>query len=231
MSAVSVHDVSRVFTSTAGEVEALKDVHLDVEVGTMAAIRGRSGSGKTTLLNLVGALDRPTSGTVTVLGTRIDELGPAAAARWRAASLGYVFQAHALMPSMTAYENVELVLRIAGVTRAERHRRTLECLGDVGLADRVDHRPAELSGGQRQRVAVARAIAPGTDLLIADEPTAGLDSASATEVFELLRTLVDDRGLTIVMATHDPLSDEYVDAATHLERGRLVVDDLPGHDH
>ena len=227
MIAVSVHNVSRVFHGAVGEVEALRDVHLEVESGTMAAIRGRSGSGKTTLLNLIGALDRPTSGAVTVLGTRIDGFSPSAAARWRADTVGYVFQAHALMPSMTAYENVDLVLRIAGLGRKDRHRRTLECLASVGLTDRVDHRPAELSGGQRQRVAVARAIAPGTDLVIADEPTAGLDSATAIEVLELLRGLVDDHGLTIVMATHDPLSDDFVDAATHLELGRLVVDELP----
>lgn len=229
MSVISVRAVSRVFEGPAGPVEALREIDLDVDAGTMAAVRGRSGSGKTTLLNLVGALDRPSSGTVTVLGSRLDEMSAAAAARWRADNLGYVFQAHALMPSMTAYENVELVLRITGLGKKERDQRTLQCLSDVGLSDRIDHRPAELSGGQRQRVAVARAIAPGTDLLIADEPTAGLDSASAIEVFELLRNLVDERGLTIAMATHDPLSDEFVDSATHLERGRLVVDELPPH--
>lgn len=229
MSVISVRAVSRVFEGPAGPVEALREIDLDVDAGTMAAVRGRSGSGKTTLLNLVGALDRPSSGTVTVLGSRLDEMSAAAAARWRADNLGYVFQAHALMPSMTAYENVELVLRIIGLGKKERDQRTLQCLSDVGLSDRIDHRPAELSGGQRQRVAVARAIAPGTDLLIADEPTAGLDSASAIEVFELLRNLVDERGLTIAMATHDPLSDEFVDSATHLERGRLVVDELPPH--
>lgn len=231
MSAITVRSASRVFDGPVGPVQALRDVDLDVATGTMAAVRGRSGSGKTTLLNLVGALDHPTSGTVTVLGTRLDQMSAAAAAQWRAENLGYVFQAHALMPSMSAFENVELVLRIIGLGRKERNERTLQCLADVGLSDRVDHRPAELSGGQRQRVAVARAIAPGTDLLIADEPTAGLDSASAAEVFELLRGLVDERGLTIAMATHDPLSDEFVDSATHLERGRLVVDELPPHPH
>lgn len=226
MTAISVRGVSRAFDGPVGTVEALRNVDLGVSAGTMAAIRGRSGSGKTTLLNLIGALDRPTSGSVTVLGTRVDQLSTTDAAAWRTETLGFVFQAHALMPSMTAYENVELALRIRGVSRKARRDRTLDSLSAVGLSERVDHRPGALSGGQRQRVAVARAIAPGADLLIADEPTAGLDSATAVDVFELLRSLVDDRGITIVMATHDPLSDGFVDSATHLEKGRLIIDEL-----
>ena len=222
--AVEVEGVSRIFEGPEGPVVALSDIDLRVDHASMAAIRGRSGSGKTTLLNLIGALDTPTSGTVRVNGQRIDTLGPGAAARWRAVTIGCVFQAHALMPSMTALENVDLVLRISGIERGERIERAHSCLEQVGLADRMHHRPAELSGGQRQRVAVARAMASGNTLLIADEPTAGLDSQTATGVFTLLRSLVDSESITIVMATHDPLSSDFVDSAMHLERGTLVVD-------
>lgn len=224
--AVEARGIVRIFDGPDGPVSALTGVDLTVGTGTMFAVRGRSGSGKTTLLNLIGALDTPTEGSITVLGQRVDELGLASSAQWRAQNLGFVFQAHALMPSMTAHENVELVLRIAGMRRKERMDRATECLEDVGLSDRMHHRPAELSGGQRQRVAVARAIAPGNQLIIADEPTAGLDSAAATEVLELLRAMVDTKDITVLMATHDPLSGDFVHAATHLERGVLVEDRL-----
>lgn len=223
---VSVRGAGRVYDGPEGPVAALDGVDLSVSPGTMVAVRGRSGSGKTTLLNLVGALDHPTSGEIEVLGERVDRLAPGAAAAWRAHNLGFVFQAHALMPVMTALENVDLGLRISGVDRRTARQRARESLQRVGLGDRLDHRPSELSGGQQQRVAVARAIATGNPLLLADEPTAGLDSTAATGVFELLRSLVDETGLTILMATHDPLTDEFVDAATHIESGRLVEDRL-----
>lgn len=222
--AVEVRHAERVYDGPEGPVVALGGVDLVVEPATMVAVQGRSGSGKTTLLNLVGALDQPTAGEVLVFGRRIDNLAPGAAASWRAQTLGFVFQAHALMPAMTALENVDLGLRIAGTDRREADRRARESLEQVGLGDRFNHRPAELSGGQQQRVAVARAIATGNRLLLADEPTAGLDSSAAGDVFAMLRSLVDDSGITILMATHDPLTDEYVDAATHLEGGRLMVD-------
>jgi putative ABC transport system ATP-binding protein len=222
--AVEVHAVERVYDGPEGPVIALSGVDLTVAPGTMVAVRGRSGSGKTTLLNLVGALDQPTAGEVHVFGRRIDQLTPGAAASWRAETLGFVFQAHALMPAMSALENVDLGLRIAKTERKEAERLARESLERVGLGDRLDHRPSELSGGQQQRVAVARAIATGNRLVLADEPTAGLDSSAASEVFGLFRSLVDDSGITILMATHDPLTEEYVDAATHLEGGRLVVD-------
>ncbi len=224
--AVAATGARRVFASPAGDVVALDGADLRVEAGTVAAVRGRSGSGKTTLLNLVGALDSPTSGEIRVFGERIDHLGPGAAARWRAQRLGFVFQAHALMPSMTAVENVELGLRIAGHRRPGRDEAAAAALERVGLGNRIHHRPAQLSGGQRQRVAVARALAPGNRLILADEPTAGLDSEAATGVFTLLRSLVDETGVTILMATHDPLADTVVDAAFHLERGVLVADRL-----
>jgi ABC-type lipoprotein export system ATPase subunit len=222
--AVDVRSAERVYDGPEGPVTALSGVNLAVTAGTMVAVRGRSGSGKTTLLNLVGALDQPTAGEILVFGRRVDELAPGTAASWRAENLGFVFQAHALMPAMSALENVDLGLRIAKTDRREAARRARESLERVGLGDRIHHRPSELSGGQQQRVAVARAIATGNPLLLADEPTAGLDSSAASEVFALLRSLVDESGITILMATHDPLTDEYVDAATHLEGGRLMID-------
>jgi putative ABC transport system ATP-binding protein len=226
--AVDARHVRRVFAGPDGPVVALADVDLAVRHGTMVAVRGRSGSGKTTLLNLIGALDRPTSGEIIVLGERVTGLGPEEAAQWRAGNLGFVFQAHALMPMMSALENVDLALRIAGVDRKARRQLARRHLAEVGLGARAHHRPSELSGGERQRVAVARAVAAGNRLIIADEPTAGLDSAAAASVFELLRSLVDERGITVVLATHDPLTDAYVDGATHLERGVLTSDPISG---
>jgi putative ABC transport system ATP-binding protein len=219
--AVEVRNIRRVYEGPEGPVAALDGLDLVVHRGEMVAVMGRSGSGKTTLLNLVGGLDQPTAGEVSVFGKRIDRLGTAATARWRSRNLGFVFQAHGLMPGMSALENVDLGLRITGVKRRRRRALARDCLERVGLADRLHHRPAELSGGQRQRAAIARAIAPGNRLLLADEPTAGLDSATAAEVFDLLRSLVDESGITVLLATHDPLTEDYVDAATHLDQGVL----------
>lgn len=220
--AVDAVSVKRVFSGPAEDVVALDAVDLAVPVGAMHAVMGRSGSGKTTLLNLVGALDRPTAGAITVFGQRVDGLNGSAAARWRSRSLGFVFQAQALMASMTALENVELAMRIAGHSRLTSHDRSREALERVGLSDRLDHRPAQLSGGQRQRVAVARAIAPGNRLLLADEPTAGLDTSASADVFTLLRSLVDGSDLTVLMATHDPLTPDFVDSAVELRHGVLA---------
>lgn len=220
--AVEVISVRREFSGVAEPVVALDGVDLAVSQGAICAVMGRSGSGKTTLLNLVGALDQPTSGRVEVFGERIDRLGSSAAATWRRTNLGFVFQSHALMPSMSAVENVELAMRIAGHSRAASAQGSREALRSVGLGDRMDHRPAQLSGGQRQRVAVARAVAPGARLLLADEPTAGLDTTASAEIFRLLRSLVDASGLTVLMATHDPLTHDFADHAVQLNSGAIA---------
>lgn len=218
---IGTRDLARVYATPAGDVLALHPITLAVAPGSIVAVTGRSGSGKTTLLNLLGALDRPTSGEVVVCGEHVDRLAPAAAARWRARTVGFVFQNPGLMSTMSAAENVELGLRIAGVPdRADRRRRTTAALEHVGLADRAGHRPAELSGGQRQRVAIARAIASEHPLILADEPTAGLDSATAEGIFRLLRGLARG-GTTIVMATHDPLATDHVDRAVDLSAADL----------
>lgn len=220
--AVEVTAVRREFSGVAERVVALDGLDLVVSEGAMCAVMGRSGSGKTTLLNLVGALDRPTSGRVVVFGERVDRLDGSTAAAWRRANLGFVFQSHALMPSMSAIENVELAMRIAGHSRTAAVEGSRKALRSVGLGDRMDHRPAQLSGGQRQRVAVARAIAPGARLLLADEPTAGLDTTASAGIFGLLRSLVDASGITVLMATHDPLTPEFVDSAFQLSNGTVA---------
>ncbi len=224
--AIETVEICRTYDGPDGPIHALKGVNLVVPVGHMVAVKGRSGSGKTTLLNIIGGLDHPTSGEVRVFGERVDRMGPGAAARWRAENLGFVFQTHGLMPTMSAFENVELAVRLAGKKRKERTTLATEHLDRVGLASRMNHRPTELSGGQRQRAAVARALASGNKLIIADEPTAGLDTATSTEVFQLLRSLVHDSGITILMATHDPVADDFMDTTSHLELGSLVIEKL-----
>lgn len=220
--AVEVIAVRREFSGAAERVVALDGVDLTVSQGAICAVMGRSGSGKTTLLNLVGALDRPTSGRVEVFGERVDRFDSSTAAGWRRSTLGFVFQSHALMPSMSAFENVELAMRIAGHSRSAAAAGSGEALRSVGLGDRMDHRPGQLSGGQRQRVAVARAVASGARLLLADEPTAGLDTTASSEVFTLLRSLVDASGITVLMATHDPLTSDFVDNAVELRDGSVA---------
>jgi len=184
---------------------------------------GPSGSGKTTLLNLIGGLDRPTAGSLTVDAQRIDQLGGGALARWRAASVGFVFQFYNLLPVLSAQRNVELPLLLTDLPAAERRRRALIALTLVGLRDRARHRPRELSGGQEQRVAIARAIVSDPLLLVCDEPTGDLDRATAAEVLGLLQTLNREHGKTIVMVTHDPKAAEYAGRRIHLDKGTLTA--------
>jgi putative ABC transport system ATP-binding protein len=183
---------------------------------------GPSGSGKTTLLNLIGGLDSPTEGTISVGGQRIDSLAEGALAKWRAANVGFVFQFYNLLPMLNARKNVELPLLLTRLSSAERRRNASVALELVGLKDRASHKPGELSGGQQQRVAIARAIVSDPTLLVCDEPTGDLDRQSAAEILMLLQQLNRDHGKTVIMVTHDPKAAEYARHILHLDKGTLV---------
>jgi putative ABC transport system ATP-binding protein len=223
---ISVRDVSRTFGSGASAVHAVRDVSLEIATGEFVAIVGRSGSGKTTLLNLIAALDQPDRGSVFIGEDEVSAFGEAELTELRRHTLGFVFQSFGLLPLLSAAENVEIALRIAGAGLRERSERTRELLEQVGLKRRADHRPYELSGGEQQRVAVARALANRPRVLIADEPTGELDSATGAQIFALLREIAT-QGVTIVTATHDPFVIEQVDRVEELADGRL----LSPHEH
>jgi len=203
-------------------VHALRGIDLVIGNGDFAALVGPSGSGKTTLLNLIGGLDQPSGGSISVGGQRIDQLGSSALAKWRAAKVGFVFQFYNLMPMLSAQRNVELPLLLTKLSGAERRKRAAIALDLVGLADRASHKPTELSGGQQQRVSIARAIVSDPTLLVCDEPTGDLDRQSAEDVLALLRALNRDHGKTILMVTHDPKAAEYANQTLHLDKGTLV---------
>jgi putative ABC transport system ATP-binding protein len=200
----------------------LHGIDLDIPRADFVALMGPSGSGKTTLLNLIGGLDTPTGGTITVDGRRIDQLSGGELARWRAANVGFVFQFYNLLPVLSAQRNVELPLLLTSLGAAERRRRAAIALALVGLADRARHKPKELSGGQEQRVAIARAIVSDPALLVCDEPTGDLDRATAHEIMLLLQMLNRQHGKTIVMVTHDPKAAEYAQRSLHLDKGTLA---------
>jgi ABC-type lipoprotein export system ATPase subunit len=205
------------------EVPALRGLNIEIEPGHFIALKGRSGSGKTTLLNCLSGLDRPTKGEAKVLGYALSELSDRELTQWRREQLGFVFQSFGLLPTLSAYENVELMLRIKGTNAKERHERSMYCLDLVGLRKWVDHRPYELSGGQQQRVAIARALANEPLLILADEPTGELDSETAREILGLFQRIVVDEHITILMASHDPLVDDYVDTILQLKDGQVMV--------
>jgi putative ABC transport system ATP-binding protein len=219
---IDVRDVSRLYHRGVDLVHALEHVTLHIRAGRFVALMGPSGSGKSTLLNLLAGLDRPDSGEVVVAGevlSRLDEDGLAA---WRARHVGLVFQFYNLLPVLSAVENVELPLLLTALGRGERRRRAEIALEAVGVPHRGRHRPAELSGGEQQRVAIARAIVTDPDLLVADEPTGDLDAKSAVEILTLMRELNQAFEKTIVMVTHDPRAEGYVDDVIHLDKGVLV---------
>lgn len=201
-------------------MEALRGVTLAVPPGVFAVLKGRSGSGKTTLLNLIGGLDRPTSGEVYVYGQSLSRLSGRKLTDLRRHRIGFVFQSFALIPTFSAFENVELMLRIAGVWRG-RQQRAMHSLEIVGLGPWAHHRPWELSGGQQQRVAIARALATRPDLILADEPTGELDSATGRQIMALFRYIVAQEGITVLMATHDPVVEEYAQIVFELGDGQV----------
>ena len=204
-------------------VDVLHELDLDVAQGDFVALMGPSGSGKTTLLNLLGGIDRATAGEIEVAGSRIDQMGERALARWRARHVGFVFQMYHLLPVLTAERNVELPLLLTGLPKAERRARCAAALKLVGLEERAQHRPSELSGGQEQRVGIARAIVADPDLLLCDEPTGDLDRRSGDEILDLLQVLNRDFGKTIVMVTHDPHAAARAHRTLYVDKGALVA--------
>jgi putative ABC transport system ATP-binding protein len=224
MPIVHVRDLRRTYRSGPLAVHALDGVDLDVEAGEFSALMGPSGSGKTTLLNTIGGLDEPTSGSVVVDGEDLARLSPAARASMRLHRIGFIFQAYNLVPVLSAFENAEFVLLMRGVGEAERRERVMATLAEVGLAGMEHRLPGELSGGQQQRVAVARAIVGRPALVLADEPTANLDSATGHELVELMRRLNEEQGITFLFATHDPKVQAAARRVVTLVDGRIAGD-------
>lgn len=220
---IEIRDLARVYERGKQKVEVLHHVNLAIAEGDFLALMGPSGSGKTTLLNLIGGLDTPTAGSITVGGQRIDQLGGGALAKWRASNVGFIFQFYNLMPMLSAQRNVELPLLLTKLSGAQRRKNAAIALQLVGLAERGTHKPSELSGGQQQRVAIARAIVSDPTLLVCDEPTGDLDRQSAEDVLGLLQQLNREHGKTIVMVTHDPKAAEYASHTLHLDKGSLVA--------
>ena len=219
---IHLHAVSKVYTRGSESIRVLDDLDMTIPKGSFEALMGPSGSGKSTLLNLVAGLDRPTSGTIDIAGKRIDQMSEAQLARWRANTIGFVFQSFNLLPVLTAVENVELPLLLTTVPSGERRERAETALRVVGLEDRKAHYPRQLSGGQEQRVAIARAIVNDPQIIVADEPTGDLDRKSAEEVLKLLETLNQELGKTIVMVTHDPEAAKAAGIVRRLDKGQLA---------
>jgi putative ABC transport system ATP-binding protein len=221
---VRIRDLVKDYRRGAEVVRVLDGLSLDIAAGDFVALMGPSGSGKSTLLNLIGGLDRPTSGELEVDGLRVDRLSDGALGRWRANHVGFIFQMYNLLPVLSAERNVELPLLLSALTRDQRARRVAAALRLVGLSDRAKHRPRELSGGQEQRVGIARAIVTDPTLLLCDEPTGDLDRKSGDEILDLLQALNREQGKTIIMVTHDPHAAERAHRTVHLDKGLLRED-------
>jgi ABC-type lipoprotein export system ATPase subunit len=219
---IETRDMWRIYKSAAQEVQALRGVNLQIGRGHFVALVGRSGSGKTTLLNIVGGLDQATKGEVRIFGRELSKMNERKRTQWRRKQVGFVFQSFGLLPTLSAYENVELMPRIAGMKARQRKERTLYCLELVGLKKWMHHRPYEMSGGQQQRVAIARALANQPQLILADEPTGELDTSTAREILSLFQHIVTEEGVTILMVSHDNLVYEYVDQVLRLRDGEIV---------
>jgi putative ABC transport system ATP-binding protein len=221
MSVIELQDVSRVYRIGEVETPALRGVDLTIEESEFTAIVGPSGSGKTTLLQLIGCLDRPTGGTVRINGEDVTRLSASKRADLRKGTIGFVFQFFALIPGLTAYENVELPLLLTGARKRKRRERVNELLEAVGLSDRARHRPDQMSGGEQQRVAIARALATHPVLVLADEPTANLDTENGNQVMEIMERLNEETGTTFIFATHDPRVIPYARRTIELRDGRI----------
>jgi putative ABC transport system ATP-binding protein len=219
---VRLCSVSKEYRRGAEIVRVLQSLDLEIPAGDFLALMGPSGSGKSTLLNLIGGLDRPTSGTIEIAGERVDTLSRAALTRWRANHVGFVFQMYNLLPVLSAEGNVELPLLLTSMPASERRNRAQAALSLVGLSERSHHKPRELSGGQEQRVGIARAIVSDPSLLLCDEPTGDLDRKAGDEILDLLQTLNRQQGKTVIMVTHDPRAAARARRVLHLEKGVLV---------
>ncbi|MFY9752167.1 MAG: ABC transporter ATP-binding protein [Candidatus Acidiferrales bacterium] len=221
-SLIQIRGLDKTYKRGDEEIHVLQGLNLDVDAGEFVAFMGPSGSGKTTLLNLLGGLDVPSRGSITVAGDEITHMSSSKLTAWRARHVGFIFQMYNLLPVLTAFQNVELPLLLTKLSKSERRKHVETALSIVGLADRLDHYPRQLSGGQEQRVAIARAIVADPTFLLCDEPTGDLDRKSADEILNLLTRLVSEHGKTILMVTHDPAAAERAQATLHLNKGVLV---------
>jgi putative ABC transport system ATP-binding protein len=221
-SLICVRGLDKKYQRGSEEIHVLQGLNLDVEKGEFVAFMGPSGSGKTTLLNLLGGVDVPTRGSITVAGDEITHMSGSKLTNWRARHVGFVFQVFNLIPVLTAYQNVELPLLLTKLNKAERRKHVETALAVVSLSDRMDHYPRQLSGGPAQRVAIARAIVSDPTFLLCDEPTGDLDRKSADEIMTLIERLVEEYGKTVLMVTHDPVVAKRAHTTLHLEKGALV---------
>ena len=221
---VRLRQVAKDYKRGAETVHVLHQLDLDIPKGDFLALMGPSGSGKSTLLNLIGGLDRPSSGTIEIAGQRTDSLSDGALGKWRANHVGFVFQMYNLLPVLTAERNVELPLLLTSLSSGDRHKRVSAALGLVGLSERAKHKPRELSGGQEQRVGIARAIVSDPTLLLCDEPTGDLDRKSGDEILDLLQALNQQQNKTIIMVTHDPHAAARAKHVLHLNKGQLTTE-------
>ena len=227
MALIELKQITRTYQLGETSVQALSDIDLEIDAQRFVAFVGPSGSGKSTLLNLIGCLDRPTSGEVVVRGTRVSEFGSKQAARFRGRHIGFIFQDFNLIPVLTAFENVEYPLvMVQSVPDRERRERIMHLLEAVGMADQRDKKPSQLSGGQRQRVAVARALVSNPELVLADEPTANLDHASAFMVIELMRQMQEEQKTTFIFSTHDTKIMREAEIIFTLEDGRVTAEEV-----
>ncbi len=225
---IDIHNVSKIYNPDTIPVHAVNNVHLHFERGEFTALVGPSGSGKTTLLNIIGGLDAPSEGQVIINGTDITSLKPNQLINFRLQNIGFVFQSYNLIPVLSARENVEFILLLQGVSKAQREQRVQDLMNAVGLGDKMEVRPAQLSGGQQQRVAVSRALASKPQFILADEPTANLDSRSAANLLDIMAQLNHDEGMTFIFSTHDARVIERARRVITLEDGRVVSDKAVG---
>lgn len=230
MTAIRCVELRKYFQQGDVVIKALDHVSLDIEAGSFICLSGPSGSGKTTLLNAIGGLDKLDSGEIHIDGQRVDQLGKGAMADLRLHHIGFVFQAYNLIPVLTARENVEFVMQVQGMPANERREKSMAILKEVGLEGMEDRRPAELSGGQQQRVAVARAIVSQPKLVLADEPTANLDSATAEKLMDLFRILNDHHNVTFLISTHDERVMKYAGRLIRMQDGKIIADELQSSD-
>src|SRR6201998_2739210 len=221
-SLIRVRGLNKTYSRGGEKIQVLQGLNLDVDKGDFVAFMGPSGSGKTTLLNLLGGLDVPSAGSITVAGDEVTNMSASKLTQWRARHVGFIFQMYNLIPVLTAFQNVELPLLLTKLSKSERRKHVETALSVVGLSERMNHYPRQLSGGQEQRVAIARAIVADPTFLLCDEPTGDLDRKSADEIMQLIQRLVKEYGKTVLMVTHDPLVAKRADLTLHLEKGVLV---------